>query len=724
MSFLNAAKNVAAARAKAATAKAVRSFSMASKARESNSRRFWPAERFSERRRDIRRPEVPPSSTSHRRTEKNRSTLVLPRSKAAVEAKFLLLRRAGDRVGGANDARRGDRRDKLLRKASRRGNGGLVPASPAIEYAGRKERSTERKKTAGQMAALLRVLAATNQAVPAVGASPPARVINMRMFDKTLRGYEKAGKWRHALGLLSRMMNDESSGVRPDSSTFGMVVSTCVKAGRWREASNVVLREMPTHGVTPDATTYTSVIDVCGKWGRWEESFRLLDEMAKAGLNPSVSTYNNAITLCGSGGRFQLAVDLLDRMLATGVTPNVASYNSVMTACDHMGQWRQVLGLLRRMEETGGVQPSVRSFNIAIKAVGDTGDCEAALALFREMSAAGIVPNMDSYSTVIKAFNRAGRVDGTVSGLLEEMSESMKVNPEADTIAIGDSTIDTSPTSAGMERQAGKTWRQTVALTREVERSALSTSHNGTAASLGLSAAEDGEIQTESGSSGGKATEALNHENQEGCAEGEAQHIRQRALVRLQNMSETEIPQTAGSYSLAITQYGHSGQWEHSLALLKQMALVGIPPNRKCYHSAIAACGISKKHEEALELLRVMEKAGFTLTDKSYRCAISACGNAGRFKDCVSLLREAAAAGLPPNPGTYSLAIMACGDAGKWEKALSLLREAEALDIVANGTCYNAAVKACKDCSKPEEAAAVLARSKKHTTSACPVESK
>ncbi|CAM9914934.1 unnamed protein product, partial [Ectocarpus sp. 8 AP-2014] len=162
----------------------------------------------------------------------------------------------------------------------------------------------------------------------------------MRMFDKTLRGYEEAGKWRHALGLLSRMMSDNSSGVRPDSTTFGMVVSACVKAGRWREASNVVLREMPTHGVTPDATTYTSVIDVCGKWGRWEE---------------------------------------------------------------------QVLGLLRRMEETGSVQPSVRSFNIAIKAVGDSGDCEAALALFREMLAAGIVPNMDSYSTVIKAFNQAGR---------------------------------------------------------------------------------------------------------------------------------------------------------------------------------------------------------------------------------------------------------------------------------------------------------------------------
>lgn len=697
---------------------------MASKAREKNSRRFWPAERFSEPRHDIRRPEVLPSSTYHRRTENSRGTLVLPRRKAAVAAKFLLVRRAGDDAGGANDARRRDRRDKLFRKASRRGNGGLVPANPAIEYAGREERSTERKKTAGQMAALLRVLAATNQAVPVVGASPPARVTNMRMFDKTLRGYEEAGKWTHALGLLSRMMSDDSSGVRPDSSTFGMVVSACVRAGRWREASNVVLREMPTHGVTPDATTYTSVIDVCGKWGRWEESFRLLDEMAKAGLTPSVSTYNNAITLCGSRGRFQLAIDLLDRMLATGVTPNVASYNSVMTACDHMGQWIQVLGLLRRMEETGGVQPSVRSFNIAIKAVGDSGDCEAALALFHEMSAAGIVPNMDSYSTVIKAFNQAGRVDGTVSGLLEEMSESMKVNPEADTIVIGDSTIHTSPTSAGMERQAGKKWRQTVALTREVERSAFSASHNGTTASLGLSAAEDGESQTESGSSGGKATEPSNHENQEGCAEGEAQHIRQRALVRLQNMSGTEIPQTAGSYSLAITQYGHNGRWENSLALLKQMALVGIPPNRKCYHSAIAACGISKKHEEALELLREMEKAGFTLTDKSYRCAISACGNAGRFEDCVSLLREAAAAGLPPNPGTYSLVIMACGDAGQWEKALSLLREAEALDIVANGTCYNAAAKACKDCSQPEEEAAVLARSKRHTTSACPVESK
>lgn len=617
------------------------------------------------------------------------------------------------------------------------------------------------------MAALLRALEATNRsATPAVAPdfaaaateagtahAPPsaATAVDVRMFDKTLRGYEEAGKWKQALGLLRRMMmmsgddaNSSSYGVgvgrggvlRPDASTFGLVVSTCAKAGRWREATNLVLREMPARKVIPEARTFAALIDACGKWGRWKDAVDLLDAMVNAGLTPTVATYNNALTLCCGGGRSRLAMDILDRMLATGVTPNVASYNSAMTACEHVGEWRETLGLLRKMEAMPGVRPNVRSYNIAIKAVGDGdvdrgsggdeqgGDCcETALALFREMSAAGITPNTDSYTSVIRvAFSRAGRIDETVLGLLEELSESMKstsIAAAADTITICGTAIDANPSSSahrgrGAGVHASKNWRHAVGLLREVEGRAVQRSPVTSEAGVFVVGGRGAE---------GGSSELSDEEEEKGdggvasrvCAPRRAQQQqkKQQALSRLKDMSGAEIPQTVGSYSLAITQCGHGGRWEEALALLRQMAAVGIPPSRKCYHSAIAACGGSRRHEEALKLLRELPKAGFPLTEKSYRCAISALGNAGgQSEKCVALLREARAAGLPPSPGSYSLAIMACGDAGRWEEALFLLREAEALDIADfNGACYNAAVKACKDCGRPEEAAAVLARS-------------
>lgn len=720
MSFFNAANSagataranvltrpVAEAATTAAAAAARRAFSVASRVKEKNSRRFWPAEVFS----------APPSSTADPRTgnsgtgpgksssnrhwngggilgasriEKGLGVVTKhhpPRRPPA--ARRLLARQVRMGAPSSRHRRRTDLRPSEVTMASNQ----VSPRAAAIVGGERATTSPERTKTAGQMAALLRALEATNRTAVAAMEAAPAPATNVRMFDKTLRGYEAAGKWKPALGLLNRLMNDPSSGgsgVHPDPTTYGIVVSTCVNAGRWREATNLVLREMPARGLAADAATYGAVLDACGKRGRWKEVLALIEGMVRAGLTPTVAMYNNAITLCGGGGRAQVAVDLLGQMMAApGTPPIVASVNSVMSVCQQAGEWRRALDLLRRMEASPGVKPNVRSFNIAIKAAGDGGDCDAALALFREMLTAGIAANMDSYSSVAGAFEKAGRIDDdSVLRLLEEMSDSLATSSAnaADTITIGGSVLNANPASSA-DGHASKKWRQAVGLRREIEGSAVRRSTTGATAK-------------------GRSPEEV--------AVGGSQE--QQALSILKDMSGTEIPETVGSFSLAITKCGHGGKWKEAVELLRAMGKAGISPSRKCYHGAIAACGNSKRHEEALELLRELPGAGFPLTDKSYRCAISACGNAGRFEECISLLREARAAGLPPSPGSFSLVIMACGDAGQIEPALSLLKEAEALDIVSNGACYNAAVKACKDCGRPEEAAAVLERSKKHTT--------
>lgn len=742
MSFFKAANNAAAtaSRAKANTRPALeaaataagaasrRAFSAASKAKEKKSRRFWPAEVFS----------VPPPSSSittdrrtgdgragpgnsssnssgHGRSDDILATARLRKRPSVVAtrhypprrhpaAKTLLVHRVGRGPSSFRHGRRVDlRRSESTTAHSRISS----PWARTIVEGERATTNPEKRKTAGQMAALLRSLEATNRtavasassssstaaaaaAAATLGDAAPAQVANIRMFDKTLRGYEGGGKWKPALGLLNRLTNDPASGVRPDATTYGIVVSTCAKAGRWREATNLVLREMPARGATLDAATYGAVLDVCGKRGRWREVLALTEGMIRAGLTPTVEMYNNAITLCGGGGRSQVALDLLQQMAKAppGISPNVASVNSVMTACQQAGEWRKTLELLRHLQASPGVKPNVRSFNIAIKAVGDSGDCDAALALFREMLTAGIAANMDSYSSVAGAFEKAGRIDDdSVLGLLGEMSDSLATSTHsADSITIGGSVLNASPLFSA-DGHSSKKWRQALGLLREVE-----------------------------GGKGRRSTGTAKDESAEAAVVAAGGCQAQQALSLLKDMSGTEIPETAGSFSLAITKCGHGGRWEEAVELLRAMGSVGVPPSRKCYHGAITACGNSKRHEEALELLREMPGAGFPLTDKSYRCAISACGNAGKFEVCVSLLREARAAGLPPSPGSYSLVIMACGDAGRLEQALSLLKEAEALDIVSNGACYNAAVKACKDCGQPGEAAALLERSKNHTT--------
>ncbi|CAM9965933.1 unnamed protein product [Scytosiphon promiscuus] len=712
---------------------------MASRVKERNSRRFWPAETILGRGGDA----VP---VAGRETDTVGEGPHRGRSKtASLASKYLLgLHREDGDNGGETRKPRLHRRQRTAPDEA--GVAGAVP--PPANRAGDNDRGarekavatearevetgTGRRKTAGQLAALLRALEATSRATPSA----------------TLRSYAEAGKWELALGLLRRMMSGSppslspscASGVRPDSRSFGIAVSACARAGRWREVTDLVLREMPASGVTPAAPAYREALDACSRSGRWEEAVRLLDGMVGAGLDPGVAAYNGAITLCGSAGRSRVAVGLLDRMRAAGVRPNVSSYNSALTACAHAGERQQALELLARMR-TGGAgeaSPDVRSYNTAIRAVGGVGDCDAASSLLREMSAAGVVPNTDSYSSVVSAFVQAGRADDpAVPGLLEEMSES-KAGASVDRITIcgvelhlGASGGGRGGSAASWGERTSKNWRQAVGLAREVEGSVTRASATDRSRT-GETGVRDGSERSESshddaGSGSGSGLPRDGALGEQWLLSGETDSAvgisigrddegssQPEALARLRGMSGAEMPQTVGNYSLAITKCGHEGRWQDALALLRRMPeAAGVPPSRKCYHSAIGACGSSDRYEEALALLREMPERGLSLTEKSYRCAISACGNAGRFDECVSLLREARAAGLPPSPGSYSLAIMACGDAGRWETGLSLLEEAEALDIVANGACYNAAAKACKDCGRPEEAAGVLERSRR-----------
>lgn len=195
----------------------------------------------------------------------------------------------------------------------------------------------------------------------------------------------------------------------------------------------------------------------------------------------------------------------------------------------------------------------------------------------------------------------------------------------ADTITIDGSVFNANPAS-NADGHTSKKWRQAVGSLREVGGSAVRRS------------------TTETTAKGQPAEEA---------AAGGSQD--QQVLSLLKDISGTEIPETVGSFSLAITKCGHAGRWKEAVGLLRAMGKAGAPPSR----SATTAPRRVRELEEAR------------------RAPWSYCG---RCPERASLSPTRATGARYQRAETreglksYSLVTMACGDAGRLEPASSLLK--------------------------------------------------
>lgn len=68
---------------------------------------------------------------------------------------------------------------------------------------------------------------------------------------------------------------------------------------------------------------------------------------------------------------------ILSEMPRAGVRPNVVSCNAAIKACGEAGQWQHALAILRGMSNAG-VSPDAVTYNSAIAALGIAGQNEQA----------------------------------------------------------------------------------------------------------------------------------------------------------------------------------------------------------------------------------------------------------------------------------------------------------------------------------------------------------
>ncbi|CAI7891910.1 unnamed protein product [Closterium sp. NIES-53] len=310
---------------------------------------------------------------------------------------------------------------------------------------------------------------------------------NVVTFSTMIDGYRKGNDLSSAINMFHTMQH---AGVRPDRVTYNTLLDIYGKAGRLNEAI-AVAREMEAAGWRLDVVAHNALLDAYGKAGRCDEVMRLFHAMKRQGLTPNVLTLSAVVTALSRAGRHQEAAALFQQYRDMGLQVDVVVYSAIIDAHGKQGKVEEAMSVFRQMLHDG-VQPNVVTYNSLIDALGrstqvtassqpseargkggkrreEAGGAktheqnaedaeaaeeeeeegrrevrlEAALRMFREMKAAGVRPNVVTFSAMLSTCSRLSNWRDAAL-LLREMGTTF----EAAAVPASTATTTTTNTAA------------------------------------------------------------------------------------------------------------------------------------------------------------------------------------------------------------------------------------------------------------------------------------
>ncbi|CAI5958976.1 unnamed protein product [Closterium sp. NIES-65] len=123
---------------------------------------------------------------------------------------------------------------------------------------------------------------------------------------------------------------------------------------------------------------------------------------------PDIVTFNTLLAACNARSLVEQSAMVFRSMVASQVPPNALSYASLVDTHRRGGQLGGVRRLFQEMSEEEGVVADVSAYNMLIDAYAWGGEYQAAQEVFNEMQQAGCIPNVATYTALLKALGSNG----------------------------------------------------------------------------------------------------------------------------------------------------------------------------------------------------------------------------------------------------------------------------------------------------------------------------
>ncbi|KAF8413834.1 hypothetical protein HHK36_001828 [Tetracentron sinense] len=528
-------------------------------------------------------------------------------------------------------------------------------------------------------------------------------------WSALISGYAQNGLGEEAISAFREM---HLSGVKCNEFTFPSVLKACsitkdLKQGKQIHGIVVVT------GFGSDVFVANTLVVMYAKCSESLDSRRLFDEISER----NVVSWNVLFSSYVQSDCYEDAMGLFQEMVSSGVKPDEFSLSSMLNACTgsgDLGQGRKVHGYLIRL----GYDSDPFSINALVDMYAKLGDLEAALAVFEKiaqpdivswnsiisgcalhgyhdwvlellgrMKGSGLIPNIFTLSSVLKACAEMGmkdlgrqvhselikmdiRIDSFLSvglidmyskcDLMEDARMVFNLMPEQDLIAWN--VVISGYSLTGDDKEA-------VSLFTDMQKEGLSFNHTTLSTILKSTAslqAVDVSKQVHALSVKSGFHYDLYVVNSLIDSYGKCSHVEDAARI----FKECPFSDVV-SFTSLITAYAQYGLGEEALKLFLEMLDMGLKPDQFVCSSLLNACANLSAYEQGKQVHVHILKLGFVLDIFAGNALVNMYAKCGSIEDADRAFSKI------PRRGIVSWSAMIGGLAqhGHGKEALHLFKQ-------------------------------------------------
>ncbi|XP_057837776.2 pentatricopeptide repeat-containing protein At5g27110-like [Cryptomeria japonica] len=256
---------------------------------------------------------------------------------------------------------------------------------------------------------------------------------NVVSWNVMIAGYAQNGFGEKALETFKKM---PMAGVKPNSTTFASILSTCAKMGALEQGMDIH-QSIKEREILSNVVVATALVDMYAKCGSIDKAHELFHRMPQR----NVVTWNAMIAGYTQNGFVEKALETFKQMQLAGVKSNSTTFASILPACAEMGALEQGMdihqsikdreilsdvavatALVHMYAKCGSIdkacevfdrmpQRSVISWNAMIAGYTQTGFVEKALETFKQMQLEGVKPNSTTFASILLACAKMGALE-------------------------------------------------------------------------------------------------------------------------------------------------------------------------------------------------------------------------------------------------------------------------------------------------------------------------
>jgi len=197
-------------------------------------------------------------------------------------------------------------------------------------------------------------------------------------------------------------------GVMPNLEIYTTMVVACAR-NKDPLAAEEYINRMKQDGLEPNIWTFTALAQSYTRSLKIKEAFQVMDRLKQSGIRPNVVIYTTLIHGCILAKDVDLAWETFDHMRQRdAIEPDAVTFSVMIYACAKKEEVERARNLMDEMPLVKE-EPTEVTYNSMIYACSTRRDYYVeAFTNFERLAAAGFLPDVVSYSTLLRASSRFG----------------------------------------------------------------------------------------------------------------------------------------------------------------------------------------------------------------------------------------------------------------------------------------------------------------------------